>query len=382
MHLGRFHYVVDHLERYFRASMLVESLNAAANALEQYTQTRSETHIAEFRSKLAAGLDASDQVAPELLQPYAQQVIDELGLRTLIPPEVRRSVDSVVALHGFDSASLSAAIKKLSQSYAAQIRHVGNLDASLRGLSAEYTVVDDERAEFGLILPRDAVGDKLPDLSKEFDKLSNLVRAVNELSGQSDYDSSVVTISSSWWQIFLEIPVEQVLLWTFAVERIVALFKSNLEIKNLQKQLGERNIPDTILQAISGEVDRKIKAELATIAQDLVARFNTIADEGRKNEVETQLRQGLHYLARRMNQGALVELNVGVPEDPEDPENKEGEEPDRSVLEANQKLRERIAHLRNLREPAMRASETSLQIDREAPLLLEDIKPPADLGGA
>lgn len=381
MHLGRFHYVIDHLERHFRASKLVENLDAAATALEQYTQSRSEAHIAEFRSKLAAGLDASDKVAPELLQPYAQQVINELGLRTLLPPEVRRSVDDAVALHGFDSASLAAAIKKISKSYTAQITHVRQLDASLRGLSAEYTAVDDERAEFGLLLPRDAVGDKLPDLSKEFDKLSNLVRAVNELSGQPDYDSSVVTISSSWWQIFLEIPVEQVVLWTVAIERIVGLFKSNLEIKNLQKQLGERNISESILKAISDEVDKKIKAELKTIAHDLVERFSKINDDGRKNEVETQLRQGLHYLARRMNQGAQVELNVGVPEDPEDPESKEGEEPDRAVLEANQKLRERIAHLRSLREPAMRASETSLQIDREAPLLLEDIKPAADRSG-
>jgi hypothetical protein len=374
MHLGRFHHVVDHLERHFRTAKISEQLDAAATALEQFTQTRAESHVVDFRSKLGAALDASEVVADELLQPYAQQVIADLGLQKLLPPRVRRAVDKVVAEHGFDSTSLSAALKKQAKEFSTQIAYLKQLDLSLRGLSAEYTEVQAEQAEFGLLIPREAVGEKLPDLSKEFDRISNLARAVNELTGQPEYDSKVVTISSSWWQVFLNIPVEQVVLWTVAIERIVALFKSNLEIKALQKQLGEREIPEKILKAISEEVDKKVTGELKTIAQDLVKEFGKIEDQGRRNEVETQLRQGLHYLARRMNQGAQVELNVGVPDDPEDPAPKEGEEPDHGLIAANQELRTRIAALRAIRASAMKASETSLQIDKAAPLLLEDMK--------
>lgn len=374
MHLGRFHHVVDHLERHFTKAKINENFEAAAASLDQFTQTRTESHIADFRSRLASALDASDIVQPELMQPYAQQVIDDLGLRPLLPPIIRRTLEQITAQHGFDSAALSTAIRKQAKKYSGRIAFLSQLDASLRGLSAEYTEVEPARAEFGLFLPRDAVGEKLPDLSKEFDKLSNLVRAVNELTGQPDYDSNVVTISSSWWQVFLDVPVDQIALWIFAIERIVALFKSNLEIKSLQKQLAEREVPEAILKAISDEVDKKVTAELERIAHDLVQRFGKIDDQGRGNEVETQLRQGLHYLARRMNQGAQVELNVGIPDEPEDPVVKEGEVADQAVLAANQQLRERIAHLRTLRVSAMNASETSLQIERDAPLLLEEVK--------
>ena len=378
MHLGRFHFVVDFLERHFRDAKLAEQLDAAATALEQYAQSRAESSITEFRSKLAAALDASDELAPELLQPYALQVVADLGLRSILPPRVRETVDSLVAQHGFDSAALSAALKKQSKAYAGQISNVCQLDSALRGLTAEYTEVEPERAEFGLLLPREAVGERLPDLSREFDKLSNLSRAVNELTGQPDYDSKVVTISSSWWQVFLDIPINQIAFWTVAIERIVTLFKSNLEIKNLQKQLGERKISEPILKAIEEEVDKKVVAELAGIASELVKRFGKIEDEGRRNEVETQLRQGLHYLARRMNQGAQVELNVGVPDDPDDLEIKEGEAPNQQAIAEHQKMRERIAELRSLRQAAMSASEASLQIDAAAPLLLEEIKPTSE----
>ena len=375
MHLGRFHHVVDHLERHFRAAKITEHLEAAAAALDQFTQTRIESNVAELRTKLAAALDASEDVADELQQPYAQQVIIDLSLQNLLPPSVRRTVEKVVADHGFDSTSLSTALKKQAKDFSNQIAYLKQLDTSLRGLSAEYTEVEAEHAEFGLLLPREAVGEKLPDLSKEFDRISNLARAVNELTGQPEYDSKVVTISSSWWQIFLDIPVDQIVLWTVAIERIVALFKSNLEIKSLQKQLGEREIPEKILKAISEEVDKKVTSELDTIAHDLVKQFGKIEDLGRRNEVETQLRQGLHYLARRMNQGAQVELNVGVPDEPEDPVVTEGEEPNHALLAANQGLRARIAELRAIRGSAMKASETSLQIDMASPLLLEEVKP-------
>ncbi len=374
MHLGRFHAVIDHIERHFREAKLSEQLDAAAAALDQYAQSRTESHIAEFRSKLGSALDSSENVPPELLQPYAQQVIDELSVRDLFPPRPRATLEEIVAANGFDRLALSAALKKQAKHYLAKITLVKQLDGSLRGLSAEYTAVEDEKAEVGLLLPREVVGDTLPDLSKEFDKISNLARAVNELTGGQSYDSRISTISSSWWQVFLEVPIDQVALWVVAVERIVALFKSNLEIKNLQKQLSEKSIPEEILKLISDEVKKKVAAELTKIASDIVERFGRIEDEGRKNEVETQFRQGLYYLARRLNQGAQVEINVGVPEEPADPEVKEGEQPSTAVLEANVKLRARIAELRKIRVTAQSASETSLQLDKDAPLLLEDSK--------
>jgi hypothetical protein len=374
MHLGRFHAVVDHIEAHFRLAKITDQLDAAAAALEQYTQSRSESHISDFRTKLEGALESTEDVPPELSQPYALQVMDDLSLRDLFPPNPREEINRIITLNGFDSVALSAALKKLSKGYLSKITLVKQLDGALRGLSAEYTAVEDESAEVGLLIPREIVGETLPELSKEFDKISNLARAINELTGENNYDPRVSTISSSWWQVFVEVPIEQVALWTLAIERIVALFKSNLEIKNLQKQLSEKAMPEKILKLISDEVEKKVSTELKRIASDLTEKFCRIDDKGRKNEVETQFRQGLHYLAQRLNQGAQVEINVGIPDEPDDPEEQDGKAPDDALLEANAKLRIRIEELRKIRSAAMTASETSLQIDQDAPLLLEETK--------
>lgn len=132
MHLGRFHAVIDYLERHFRAAKLNEQLEAAASALDQYTQSRAESHITEFRTKLASALNDSDDVAPELLQPYAQQVIEELSLQELFPPLLRKSVNELSQANGFDSAALSVALKKQAKHYLNKISLLKQLDASLR----------------------------------------------------------------------------------------------------------------------------------------------------------------------------------------------------------------------------------------------------------
>ena len=372
MHLGRFHAVVDHLERHFSEEDLTNKLNAAAAALDQYNQNRSESHIAEFRTNLSAFFTSSENVAHELLQPYARQVIDELDLKTLFPPAPRQEINKIVSANSFDSAALAEALREQIKKYQTKIDYLSQLDRSLRGLSAEYTFVEDDRAEVGLLLPREIVGETLPELTKEFDKISFLARAINELTGEQNYDPRVATISSSWWQIFLEVPIDQVTLWAIAIERIVSLFKSNLEIKNLQKQLSEKSMPENILKLISEEVEKKVSSELRQIATDITGQFSKIEDQGRKNEVETQLRQGLHFLANRLNQGAQVEINVGVPDEPKDPKIKEGEQPDQGVIEANAAARFRIAELRKIREIGLKASESSLQVGQNAPLLLEE----------
>lgn len=372
MHLGRFHAIVDHLERHFRAEGFTKKLNAAADALDKYNQTRSESNITDFRNNLSAFFSSSENVAHELMQPYAHQVIDELGLKSLFPPVPRQVIDKIVSANSFDSVTLAEALRKQTKIYQTKIDYLNQLDTSLRGLSAEYTVVEDDKAEVGLLLPREIVGETLPELTKEFDKISFLARAINELTGQQNYDPRVATISSSWWQVFLEVPVDQVALWAVAIERIVALFKSHLEIKSLQKQLGEKSVPENILKLISDEVERKVSSELRLIAADITNQFSKIEDQGRRNEIETQLRQGLHFLAKRLNQGAQVEINVGVPDEPTDPVLKDGVQPDQGVIEANAATRARIAELRKIREIGLQASESSLQVGQNAPLLLED----------
>lgn len=372
MHLGRFHYVIDKLANHFRDAGLPAKLEQCAAALDQYAQTRAAAQIDAFRSALDA-LIASAQVADiDLSQPYALQVIHELSLADILDPGLDKQVHALVEQRTFDHAGLATDLRALGVEVNKKAAHVAAIDKGFTQLGVEYECVDKEEAEVGLHLPRSVVGETLTELTSEFGKIARLARAINELTGSDSYDPRVRTISSSWWQVFLDLDAAQVVVWVVAIEKIVSLFKTNLEVKDLQQRLAERKMPPAITEAIEKEIESRISTSLEQLASNLRQEFGKMSDQQRANEVENQLRQGLRHLAMRINQGAQVEINIAVPEDPSDPTpESESEQVDQAVLDAITSRRARLAEMRVLRQRAIAASVETLRIDTTTPLLLE-----------
>jgi hypothetical protein len=315
MHLGRFHVVIENLAKHFQKANLPQLLNKCATRLDEYAQTRAETSLEGFRENLQHLIKSSvpDQ---NLETPYAQQIIGELGIGELIGLAFANRLDQILRERGFDHAGISKDFKLLAKQATSKVQKIVAIDDGFSDLNVEYEAVGSDEAEVGLLLPRAAVGETLSALTAEFAKFSKLSRAINELTGAADYDPRIRTISSSWWQIFLDLDPAQILVWVIAVERIVLLFQSNLEIKALQQQLANKEMPAAITEAIEKVIDERVSESIATLASELRRDHAKNVEEGRLNEIETQLRQGLFHLAKRMNQGAQVEINLGLPIDP------------------------------------------------------------------
>ncbi|MHB1058222.1 MAG: hypothetical protein ACYC0F_10150 [Rhodanobacter sp.] len=371
MHLGRFHAVINDLALHFRAAKLVPKLEKASELLELYGSNRNQTDIDAFKSLIGQIRDAAEINDRDLDQPYAQQIIDELDIREILNPDFSRKINEIISRASFDPHGLAQELKSVAEEFSTKIQQVLSIDSSFDKLGVEFQRVAEDESEIGFLLPKEVVGETLANLSKEFDDLSKLARAVNELSGDSEeYDPRVITISSSWWQIFLDLTPEQIGIWIIAIERIVNLFKSNLEIKNLARQLREQNMPDKITKQIEDEVDKRVRAEIERIAKDIRKQHSKGKDPARANELETQLRHGLVYLAKRLNQGVQVEINIGIPSEPKMPESEEGQELDKALVKEIEQRKARILNLRELRERARTISVETENIGKDSPLLI------------
>ena len=372
MHLGRFHAVISDLVRHLDKANMIEMLEEASSAIGSYADNRDESTLKKYRDAIAQTKSSATISDPDLMQPFSQQVIEELGLNDLINPELSEKLTRIVSESNYDPAGLSEKIRKYSDSLAARIKLLRQMENSLDKLGVEYERVDEGESEIGFMLPREVVGDRLSDLSKEFDQLNKLARAIAEISNDTEeYEPKVRTIASSWWQIFLDLSPEQIGIWVIAIERIISLFKSNLEIKSLSNQLREQKMPEKITKAIEEEIDKRVKAEIGKIAGDIKKQNSKGRDQTRMNELETQLRQGLFFLAKRLNQGMQIEVNLAIPEEPETPQAVEGEEIDASILRHIEKKKAEIAKLTSLRQRALALSEQTREIGEDSPLLIE-----------
>lgn len=382
MHLGRFHATIYDLSQHFKAAELQIKLEQCAASLDQYAQTRAQPQLDAFRQAYESLLNASQVDDPDLWQPYAHHVIAELSLQDILSPQLPTALQQVVQDRAFDHAGIATDFRALSTKLTKKVAQLVAIDKAFSELEVEFERVQDSEAEVGILLPREIVGDSLTALTSEFGKLGKLFHAISELTGAHDYDPKVRTISSSWWQVFLDLDPNQVLVWVVAIERIVTLFKSNLEIKELQKRLANNDMPKEITDLIENEIDRRVSNSLDVLASELRKDHAKIDDQSRLNEIETQLRQGLRHLAMRINQGSQVEINIAVPDLPKDAElTNEGDATTPEVQAQIVEQREKIAKLRELRNRSQLASTETLKIEGKSQVLLKylsDEKQPED----
>lgn len=365
MHLGRFHAVIAELNQHFIEAALAGKLEQCASQLDSFASSKNQAHLDAFKEELSNLLKASEITRLDLLQPQAQQVIAELGLQKLMPPTIQTRVNEEIAEASFDPSGLGTRLRSLATEIADKAAQIKKIDSAFEDLHVEYQALPENRAEIGILLPREIVGDNLGELLAELAQINKLFRATNELVASAEYDPRVITISSSWWQIFLDLGVSQIPLWVIAIERIVALFKSNLEIKVLKRQIEENNLPAAISEQIQAEIDRRIERGLNDLAEELRAKFAQTNDQARLNEIETQMRHGLTHLARRLSQGAQVEINVELPDKIDGAQDPEGDERALSNDE-----RARVVELAQLQARARMVSAATVLLDRSEPLLL------------
>lgn len=371
MHLGRFHSSIYDIDHYYKNTNIKEKLNSAITILENYISNRDDSSLNNFKLKIEEIKKQTYTIPEELLQPYNQQIIRQLGITNLIGESLFKSISKIISDNNFDINKTKNDLKYFSEILNEKINHIQNINDSFTELEVEIEYTQKDEAEIGFFLPREFIGDKLSDLSKEFQKLNLLTKAIVEITSDGEsYEPTIRTISSSWWEIFISTTPDQIIVWTLVIERIINLFKTNLEIKSLLESLKTKDLPKNITDDIEKAIEEKINKGIDAIAEEIIKSNKTPKDKNRLNELSIQLRQGLKYFAHRLNQGTQVEINLGIPEDPKDPVMKEGEEPDSNLLDAIKQQRQHISYLRGIRNKASLISNETTKSEHKSNLLI------------
>lgn len=152
------------------------------------------------------------------------------------------------------------------------------------------------------------------------------------------------------------------------------MYKSNLEIKNLKKNLEEKKLPEHLISPFAQHMKEMVDGGLKSIAKDIVVEFYKVPDKERRNELLNHLSKALKILADHIDKGATFEVQAKEPVQPENPENSENNpaknaENEKKLKEYNE-LKE-LASIVNKRSEAITRFEQS-----DGPLLMiEEVDP-------
>ncbi len=319
MNMGRFHAAVTALIAEFDSIGTIGHLQSVEAALQASISQPSEETAIEFKKKYKNILDVlaesgSNFEAPTRRMIYAEiRAIDNIGL--VLSNRIKESFSS----NNVTPSSALAELIKIREGVVEFYSNISVLEGQLNDLDIEYDELEAGEFEIGISIPKDMFSSGIDELGKELKLINELSRTFSEVAGEDTTSTTLKTISSSEWQIFLDSMPATALLLATAVERIVALYKNHLEIRKLKAEMENKELPDKIIEEMKKFVSSQVKKELKSISNDLVDEYYVNNDDGRKHEMKTAMSISLKYLASRIDNGSTIEVRGKKGEQPKEP---------------------------------------------------------------
>lgn len=375
MHLGRFNYAVMLISDSFEKNDFLQVFDQAIAQLQAYVSAPNEVNSLAFRKQIDALLAECGEVPLDCSAASFKQVVVDTGGEQYFGSGLERSLRDLFEKQSMTPSELLVSLQTFRKNLGRYVSSIKTISKELSELEVEFVELEQEQFEFGAMFPKELVGNSIENIQVEMEHLNRLFKALNEMMGKGAESPIVRNISSSWWQFFLELDAQQIAAITFAIERIVALYKSNLEIQKIKQDVEKNNLGQDIVTMLNNKIDEALKIGMEEISKEVRDKFQKNADAGRCNELEIQLRMELFHIAKRINQGAAYEVRAGLPNKPKKIDEETADE--QTILtykNAMQKYEEQNQLAREINSAGVRLADAIEEQSGETQLLTDYAK--------
>lgn len=291
--------------------LLQELTSALQNMVNQPNQPQFQKAFSDARENLRNALLESKIKS---FSPAWKQFVNELGGSDLLGYPLWLSIESVFSNNQItpqialdDIQSIFHNVEKFSQSVEKVVESFGDLHI-------ESEELEPGECEIGILIPRSFVDNKLSKFGAEIDQLNRILGVFSELVTGERPGFEIGAISSSSLSIFLNAAPGICACIALSIERIVALYKSLLEIKKLRSDLAGQGLPEIALKGVEDHAENVMDKGISELVGELVDKFLSGTDEGRANEIKIELRYALKKMAARIDRGFNIEVRMAQPE--------------------------------------------------------------------
>jgi len=339
MNLGRFHSALTDLRFSFQVEKTVELISALQGSLQQSISQQTPEAAKDFKVRYANLMQTLEKSRLNAVFPTRRKIFEDIGALPVIGGGLMERIEVVISENRVTPANAMVELKKISMEVTEYYKKIELIEKTFDQMEIEYDDLAQGEFEVGFSFPREVVGHTLQSLAEEFLEMDFALRTFQEIAGEGGGSPTVKTISASDWQVFLDSLPVTALCISAAIERVVALYKNNLEIRLIKKQLEEKNLPEAVTKPFQEHIEKTVKAEIKSIANQLVDEMYQ-GDKGRKNELKTGASQALRYIADRIDKGVIIEFHA---EPLSEPEGKvEGDGADQKQLQAYESKKAQI----------------------------------------
>jgi hypothetical protein len=316
------------------ASRLLEVLNDVAAeflggyvkllqaVVQAYTQAR-DAPTQDFSVQIAAAQkNLTDHFARSVFTDYPpskQHILAAIGGLGVIGESAGDALSSRLSAAGLTGAALVAAATEFVSEVEAFRKACAKTEAGLESLGIRQHSLEPNECEVGVLIPRNITSGTLVGLRDQLNEWNTILKGFSELAGEIEREIPLKGLATGSDEFYVGVAILTAKLLAYAIDKVLEWYKKILEIQEMRLKMASLGAPVAEIAAIKKHEKELLDQATKDIIQDVMEQSKTKLASARKSEIENQLTISIRYIARFVDKGGDVEVNVGVPVVPEEP---------------------------------------------------------------
>ena len=310
MHTSKLHGALHCIEEEFDSGKVLEKLGELQGALDASVQSPGGQNTKAFHQACEQLERLLQSSATNMATPSMRVIFAQLGAGPNIGQKLWERISGIIEANTMSPADVQKQMAKLS-------KQLNSFCESLKALHTklhDFDIADEPLAVgqgfLGISILPELVGSNLDGLATEIHEFDDALKTFQKIVAQEVVSLEVSSLGSDGFQLFLKVSPELAGALALAIERIVRMYKNLVQLKKLQADLVKQNVPAERIESIAEHEGELVDKELNELAGAILEEYLPKSEKGRARDLKIALEEDLRFLAGRIDQGVVLEVQV------------------------------------------------------------------------
>jgi hypothetical protein len=247
------------------------------------------------------------------------KTLTEIGGDELFGAILIKNIDAIFEKEQYSVDNQIKEISKLHADRVAFLKKLADTKTNLEFLNQEQHYHTDEIYEIGIIIPDQNNLHYAKALEETIHNWNLILKGLSELTGEGTEDIKIERVYNGCIEFIIEQVFSVASSLGDIMTELVSIYFTIDKVKNHLKGLKKEGVPQKTLKPIEDSQAKKVEEEIDKLAEKIIKTYKVKdLEKGRENELRTQLKHGIKYIAKSLEKG--VEIEIIPPYDSKDDE--------------------------------------------------------------
>ena len=280
---------------------LQTSLQAVSTSLASLVQTPAQPSVQQTLATAMTALDKATASLQGRLTIAQIEHIAEIGGAEYFDPSMTDGVRTSIATNAMTPSVASAFVQDVLTRRAAFLQNVKQTLSGMEELNLSGSTPPTGHADITFIIPRSLFDSRLESFAKELTFIARLIRDVSEAETGSAEAPTLQSLASSDPTVAILARVGAIKIVAEAVKAFLDVWKEAQEVRDARQQITKLGLSGAAIEELDNRITEIVEEAVTSTTTTTMSLYD--GDPGRRNELETSIRQNTRRLFGQIEQG-------------------------------------------------------------------------------